>query len=100
MATRLYTITLLKTSLLILLLSGYRLRAQSDVDSMSSNEREDQEADMAFSRHHSGLEDELGRGRVPHVFLGILASNVAPLLANFFGGVDNLDYPKKSMTVW
>ena len=43
---------------------------------------------------------ELGRERVPHVFVGILARNVAYLLSNFFGCLENLDYPKESMTIW
>ena len=100
MATRLYWLSLLKTTLLLLLLSGYRLQAESDVDSISSNEKEDRGAEMAFRGHRSGLEGEMGRDRVPHVFLGVLARNAAHLLANFFGYVENLDYPKDSMTVW
>ena len=91
MAGATYRLPLLKISLFIMLMSGYRLVAQAAADGDSSK----------------GLEEDLqakapetGRARVPHVFVGVLARNVAYLLSNFFGGFEQLDYPKERMTVW
>ena len=104
MASRtLYKLSLLKISLFILLLNSYRLGtlASSQEDGSDLHQEEtvghNEEAVAAFeSREH-----QLGRDRrVPHVFVGILARNVAYLLTNFFGGLENLDYPKESMTIW
>lgn len=36
----------------------------------------------------------------PHVFMGILVRNQAHTLANFFGYIEKLDYPKNKITVW
>ena len=58
--------------------------------------RDEGESGMVIEQREAGL----GRERVPHVFVGILARNVAYLLSNFFGCLENLDYPKESMTIW
>ena len=36
----------------------------------------------------------------PHVFVGLQARNNAFLLRNFFGYLENLDYPKDRMSMW
>ena len=36
----------------------------------------------------------------PHVFISVLARNSAYLLPNFFGYLENLDYPKDRISVW
>lgn len=88
-----YRLSLLKASLFLLLLSSYRLNVQADVIDSTR-----QEAELAFRGKE--FDRELERQRVPHVFVGILARNVAHLLANFFGCVEHLDYPKESMSIW
>ena len=104
MASRtLYKLSLLKTSLFILLLSSYRLQgtlgsSQEENPELNQGERvkDDGESELVFEQRERGL----GGERVPHVFVGILARNVAYLLSNFFGCLENLDYPKESMTIW
>ena len=39
-------------------------------------------------------------GDAPHVFVALQARNCAHLLPNFFGYLENLDYPKKRISVW
>ena len=95
MLIKTYRLSLLKISLFILLLSSYRLEAQRDRRSKNPSQG-DKGADLASFHHHDG---EIER-RVPHVFLAVLARNVAHMLANFFGCVENLDYPKDSVTIW
>ena len=58
--------------------------------------KNDGESELVYEQRERGL----GGERVPHVFVGILARNVAYLLSNFFGCLENLDYPKESMTIW
>ena len=36
----------------------------------------------------------------PHVFVALQTRNSAHLLPNFFGYLENLDYPKKRISVW
>ena len=36
----------------------------------------------------------------PHVFVALQARNSAYLLPNFFGYLENLDYPKDRISVW
>lgn len=104
MASRtLYKLFLLKISLFILLLSSYRLQgtlASSQEENSELNEgekvRDNGESELIYEQRAH----ELGRERVPHVFVGMLARNVAYLLSNFFGCLENLDYPKESMTIW
>ena len=36
----------------------------------------------------------------PHVFVALQARNSAYLLPNFFGCLENLDYPKDRISVW
>ena len=106
MASRtLYKLTLLKISLFILLLSSYRLYgtlASSQGETSAQNEgekvRDSGESELVHEQRAHGL--GAGGERVPHVFVGILARNVAYLLSNFFGCLENLDYPKESMTIW
>ena len=106
MASRtLYKLTLLKISLFILLLSSYRLHgtlASSQGETSAQNEgekvRDNGESELVHEQRVHGL--GAGGERVPHVFVGILARNVAYLLSNFLGCLENLDYPKESMTIW
>ena len=91
MAGATYRLPLLKIILFIMLMSGYRLVAQAAADGDSGNGLEEDLQEKA---------PETGRARVPHVFVGVLARNVAYLLSNFFGGLEQLDYPKERMTIW
>ena len=43
---------------------------------------------------------EDGEEALPHVFVSILARNSAHLLPNFFGYLEQLDYPKDRISVW
>ena len=96
MALRTYRLSyVLKITLFILLLSSYRLEAQEDSKSINTR-LEDHETEPASFHRERGEQER----RVPHVFLAVLVRNSAHMLTNFFGCVENLDYPKESMTVW
>ena len=89
-------LSLLKISLFILLLSSYRLVKCDGQDPTPGRLHHLEEE----GHQEMEKEEQEGRERVPHVFVAVLARNVAYLLSNFFGYLENLDYPKERMTVW
>ena len=99
MAIRTYKLSLLKVSLFILLLSSYRLGTLAD-DDVNRSPLDPDPGKEEQASHLERQQHQLGGDRVPRVLLGILARNVAHMLPNFFGCVDNLDYPKESITIW
>ena len=55
------------------------------------------ESEMDSSNGSTGEEEE---EQPPLVMVGILARNTAHTLHNFFGYLENLDYPKQRMAIW
>lgn len=47
----------------------------------------------------AGGKDDAG-SVAPHVFIALQARNTAYLLPNFFGSLENLDYPKDRISLW
>ena len=42
----------------------------------------------------------VNRSSSPHVFISVLVTNSGYLLPNFFGYLEQLDYPKDRISVW
>ena len=53
---------------------------------------------VAFTLYTSTVAEEADVA--PHVFISVLVRNRAYVLPNFFGYLENLDYPKDRISVW